>query len=411
MSSILTNSSAMVALQTLKSVNKNLGMVQAEISTGKSIATAKDNSSVWAISKTMESDVAGFNSINDALANGSAMVGVARNAAETITDLLTEIKEKVVAAQDPASDATKLNTDVTALRDQITSVVNAAQFNGVNLVDGTGSQTVLSSLDRDSTGAVTARSITVTGQDLTTTATATLGAAAFADSGAAAPTFTVAQDGGFATATAAIANNQAELTFGANFAAGDVVGIDVRSADGTLTSVAYQVTAADVAATSTAEVVTTNIKTLLDAENVSGLTVEYNVADSDELQFISGAAADTFTIIATARASGNTNLGDLTTINAGNIGTGTTLEMVETLITRSIDAASSLGSSQGRIETQQSFVSNLTDSLKTGIGALVDADMEEASARLQALQVQQQLATQALSIANQAPQSVLSLFR
>ena len=66
---------------------------------------------------------------------------------------------------------------------------------------------------------------------------------------------------------------------------------------------------------------------------------------------------------------------------------------------------------QARIDIQKDFVSELSDSLKAGIGTLVDADMEEASARLQALQVQQQLATQALSIANQAPQSILSLFR
>jgi flagellin len=76
-----------------------------------------------------------------------------------------------------------------------------------------------------------------------------------------------------------------------------------------------------------------------------------------------------------------------------------------------IDAAAAFGSVQGRIDTQASFVSKLTDALKAGIGSMVDADMEEASARLQALQVQQQLATQALSIANQAPQNILSLFR
>ena len=68
-------------------------------------------------------------------------------------------------------------------------------------------------------------------------------------------------------------------------------------------------------------------------------------------------------------------------------------------------------SAQGRIETQTEFISGLTDALKSGIGTLVDADMEEASARLQALQVQQQLGVQALSIANQAPQSILALFR
>jgi flagellin len=81
------------------------------------------------------------------------------------------------------------------------------------------------------------------------------------------------------------------------------------------------------------------------------------------------------------------------------------------MISRSIDAAANFGSSQKRIGIQSEFVGKLSDALKSGIGSLVDADMEEASARLQALQVQQQLGTQALSIANQQPQSLLALFR
>ena len=76
-----------------------------------------------------------------------------------------------------------------------------------------------------------------------------------------------------------------------------------------------------------------------------------------------------------------------------------------------ISAASAFGSVETRVGIQKEFVTKLTDSMKAGIGSLVDADMEEASARLQALQVQQQLSTQALSIANQQPQSLLSLFR
>ena len=99
MSSILTNNGAMVALQTLKSINSNLSDTQSLISTGKSVATAKDNSAVWAISKVMESDVKGFNAISDSLNLGSSTVAVARNAAETVTDLLTDIKGKIVAAQ------------------------------------------------------------------------------------------------------------------------------------------------------------------------------------------------------------------------------------------------------------------------------------------------------------------------
>jgi flagellin len=87
------------------------------------------------------------------------------------------------------------------------------------------------------------------------------------------------------------------------------------------------------------------------------------------------------------------------------------LSSIETLISTSVSAASSFATTQGKIETQQAFVNSLADSLKTGIGAMVDTDMEEASARLQALQVQQQLSTQALSISNQQSQSLLSLFR
>ena len=93
MSSILTNTGAMVALQTMKGINANLNKVQSEISTGKSVASAKDNAAVWAISKVMESDVKGFEGISDSLALGNSTVTVARQAAETVTDLLKQIKE------------------------------------------------------------------------------------------------------------------------------------------------------------------------------------------------------------------------------------------------------------------------------------------------------------------------------
>jgi len=153
MSSILTNTSAMVALQTLKTINADLGRVQSAISTGKAISSAKDNSAVWAISKVMESDVNGFKAISSSLALGESTVAVARNAAETITDLLTQMKGKIVAAQEDNVDRDKINDDVSALKEQIASVVAAAQFNGLNLVDGsTASASILSSLDRDNAG-------------------------------------------------------------------------------------------------------------------------------------------------------------------------------------------------------------------------------------------------------------------
>ena len=73
-------------------------------------------------------------------------------------------------------------------------------------------------------------------------------------------------------------------------------------------------------------------------------------------------------------------------------------------------AVGSIGSQAKQIEAHNTFVSKLSDVLETGVGNLVDADMAKESARLQALQVKQQLGAQALSIANQAPQIILSLF-
>ena len=80
-------------------------------------------------------------------------------------------------------------------------------------------------------------------------------------------------------------------------------------------------------------------------------------------------------------------------------------------ITNVNQALANLGAQSNQIEAHNKFVSKLSDALTTGIGNLVDADMASESAKLQALQVQQQLGTQSLSIANQAPQIILSLFK
>lgn len=90
---------------------------------------------------------------------------------------------------------------------------------------------------------------------------------------------------------------------------------------------------------------------------------------------------------------------------------GALMATVEGEIAKITDAASKFGTVERRIEAQQEFVSKLVDKFDAGVGALVDADMNKEAARLSALQVQEQLATQALSIANQSPQSILALFR
>ena len=87
------------------------------------------------------------------------------------------------------------------------------------------------------------------------------------------------------------------------------------------------------------------------------------------------------------------------------------LDNVETALTAMSDAASVLGAAKKRVDIQKSFVSKLSDAIDRGVGQLVDADMSKESARLSALQVQQQLGIQSLSIANSNTQSILSLFR
>jgi flagellin len=402
MSSILTNNSAMVALQTMKGINANLNKTQADISTGKSVASAKDNAAVWAISKVMESDVEGFKGISDSLSVGNATLTVARNASESVTKLLTEMKGKIVAAQAENVDRSKLQTDITQLTKQIESVVGAAQFNGLNLVDG--SQTsinVLSSLDRSATG-VDSSSIQVTAQNLSTSAGSAL-------SGTALGTASGTSVAGGATGTlgtfvfqgtgGALASN----AFGADpltataLIEGDAIELTVGSTTGR-----YVVKEGD-----TNDELAEGLRNALTQGGLNGADFTLS-ATAGVLSVVNNTnAAVDFTVAATRGEGGLAALGsiDVTADPAA------ALEDIEGLLQTSINAASEFGSSQKRIDIQSEFVGKLTDSLKTGIGAMVDTDMEEASARLQALQVQQQLATQALSIANQQPQGLLSLFR
>jgi len=165
----------------------------------------------------------------------------------------------------------------------------------------------------------------------------------------------------------------------------------------------------------TMEDIARGLKTAIDSEASAGITTavqkdettgQWSLAIDDA----TGGRSLGLTVTKGGEASGGLfglDAIDVTT----NDGAKAALSNIETMIGASIDAAASFGSAQKRIDIQSEFVTNLSDALKSGIGSMVDADMEETSARLQALQVQQQLGVQALSIANQSPQSILSLFR
>ena len=222
--SLLTNTSAMIALQNLRTVNKGLSMVQEQISTGKKVANAKDNAAIFAISTVMQSDVKGFEAISQSLNLGASSAGVARGAAEKITELLVDMKGLIVAAQEDNIDRTKIQTDIGQLREQIDSIVDAAQFNGLNFLKGTSSTDFLASLDRDSGGTVTASFITVDAYSLETTAGAAV-------AGLDATTTGVNGGGDSAAQLVADTNTFAlDIDSGAVFTAGDVyeVRIDGR---------------------------------------------------------------------------------------------------------------------------------------------------------------------------------------
>ncbi len=435
--SVLTNSSAMVALQTLRTTNRTLETVNNQISTGKKIASAKDGAAVFAISKVMESDVAGFKAVSDSLSLGSATVSVAANATNALNDLLNEIKGKVVGANESNVDRSKLNDELGSLRDQISSIVSAAQFNGLNLLSntdvvesgatvsyanialntGSADVDVLSSLDRSSGGSVSTSQISVTKQDLGTQTGAagglTLAAAAITAAGTATAL-------GAANATYTINGEQATAGRTADVMAGDGYSFDMTTFVGSNTTATGSViyvardgdTEADIAAALTDRI---NFEL---ADQGAGLADDFTVSVSSNVITVTNN---------TATALGASAAGDMTLTGGGTVsgglellgeidistedGAAAGLAAIEGLIQSTIDSQAALGTAQKRVDLQNDFMSTLIDSFKEGIGALVDADLEEASARLQAVQVQQQLGIQALSIANQAPQNILALFR
>ncbi len=131
------------------------------------------------------------------------------------------------------------------------------------------------------------------------------------------------------------------------------------------------------------------------------------------LKFLSNAEATAYVTLSTQNLSlGGAIITMAATASINTVTNATTiLGQLNTSITNVNLALANLGSQANQIANHNKFVSKLTDALNMGIGNLVDADMASESAKLQALQVQQQLGAQALSIANQGPQIILSLFK
>lgn len=152
LNSVNTNVGAMVALQNLQRTNEELSTVQSRINTGKKVNSAKDNGAIWAIAQGQRAEIGALNAVKDSLQRGQSAVDVAIAAGESVSDLLVQMKELALAATDETlSTASRdaLNEDFSALRDQITSVIDNAEFNGVNLLTGTEGFKALSNVDGD----------------------------------------------------------------------------------------------------------------------------------------------------------------------------------------------------------------------------------------------------------------------
>jgi flagellin len=306
MSSINTNVSAMTALKALTNTNKAIETTQSRISTGYAVNDASDNAAYWSIATTMRSDNKALSTVQDALGLGAAKVDVAYTGLNSAIDVVDEIKAKLVASREPGVDKAKIQSEITELQGQLTSIATSASFSGENWL----------SVDSSAATYLQTKSI---------------------------------------------------------------VSSFNRAADGTVS-------------VSTIDVDTATTE-LFDANDQSGILDSTFVTTGAGLVTVSVSTLDI-----TAANIDDTDIDDM-------------ISAVDSAFQDMTTAASNLGSSKMRIDIQSDFVGNLMNAIDRGIGGLVDADMAEESTRLQALQVQQQLGIQSLSIANSNAQSVLSLFR
>jgi flagellin len=398
MSSILTNTGAMTALQTLRGINSNLEKTQDMISTGKKVATAKDSAAIWAVAKVMESDTSAFQSVADQLTSGAALISVARAGGEQVTEVLRDLRDVVTAAQNPASDQAQLDAEGQQLIAQIDQIVASAQFNGINLIDGSSASVdILGALARDAAGVVTNEIITVNGTNLST-----------AQAGG--PTGTLTAVGALTVAGNTLGGPVAAGSTDQGFVLAGIVANETVSVTIDGQTFSYTATATDTGAGNDANIIAVNaLRDQINAAGITGLTAQVD-ATAGELIFINDGAGNVDRgVQAQVDGPGAIALGAL---DAGAFdASGIAADTIDNMISATVGAVATFGVAEKRLEQQASFTETLISSMKKGVGALVDANMEEASARLQALQVQQQLGVQALSIANQAPQTILALFR
>ena len=391
MTSILTNVAAMAALSTLRSIGSGMEETQARVSSGLRVGEASDNAAYWSIATTMRSDNMALSAVQDALGLGAAKVDTAYSGMDAAIEVIKEIKVKLVAATEDGVDKDKVQEEITQLQDQLISISEAASFSGENWLQtdltaagGSETKSVVGSFVRDDSGNVSVKKV-----DYTLDTTTVL--------------FDTGGDTGILDTQTAIEDDSITLNVNTG---GVVTAVTVQ---------AYSIddVIADVGSVFTGDSATGGALSYVKvSDDVWVAAVDQTGVATQEVAYDDGTtlwAVDTTAVPGTVTTASVSDLTIDGTTTGGQL--DQLIQMVDDALTLMTSAAADLGSLGMRIDLQTEFVSALTDSIDSGVGRLVDADMNEESTRLKALQTQQQLAIQSLSIANSASESILTLFR
>ena len=408
MSYILTNPSALSALQSLQQTQSNLATVQNQVSTGLSVASAKDNASYWSIATQLSSDSGVVTAVNSALSQSQAVLSTASSAISSVITTIGQIQTALTQAEQSGADLGSLNTTLAGLSKELTDAVNGASFNGLNVLDGSQSaMSFVAGFNATSTGgtfntiAFTATALTGSGGTPTTTQGATVTDAATINS--------IVNLADTSSATLAYGTNVTTVTAGT-----DATYATTQNGAGTSSSLATGGTGA-ITAAGTAGTVS------IESEGLDGTvtTTTYTAFDANGNASSLADAASLQVSVATTPTNGILTQGavDLTNLGSGAGGTAVTATNAQSLMNATTAAlsavttyAATIGATQDRLTNASNLNSQLTTNYSTGVAGLVDANMNTASTQLQALQTQEQLGIQALSIANQNSQLILKLF-
>ena len=393
MSSILNNPAALSALQSLQMTQQALNTVQNQVSSGLSVATAADNSSYWSIAAQLTADSGVVKASNDALSQGQSLLSTASSAINSVITTINSIETALTQATEPGAQISNINTSLASLGKQLTDAVTAASFNGLNVLNGSVTTlNFVAGFNASSTGG-SINTISFTAQALYGLTTGGGNTETTATSNITDPTGisqAQAQWTAFAGKTDTISTTTPTATYGADLANADTtnqtLSVQHQQANGSWTTTTY---------------------TALDANGNS-------VADGGTPTF---AAAASYRVTTTTTTPNSQNLlvqngTDLTNISiTGGSDAQTALTAVNQALSSVTNYAALIGATQNRMTTANTFNTALMTNYANGVSGMVNADMNTASTKLQALQTQEQLGIQSLSIANQNAQLILKLFQ